>query len=83
MLRMASTFADRIVQRRGHVMPLVLMSVPRRHLGTKFSSPLERIVVLKSYKVDYAAKVVLRPTPIAAETDSSAGKEETARMGSF
>ncbi|KAM2908009.1 hypothetical protein COP2_047568 [Malus domestica] len=36
---------------------------------------------MKSDKVDSAAKVVPRPIPYAAETDSPAGNEETARVG--
>ncbi|KAM1954264.1 hypothetical protein ACFX16_023954 [Malus domestica] len=38
---------------------------------------------MKSNKVDSAAKVVLRPTPFAAETDSPALKDETIRVGSY
>ena len=37
---------------------------------------------MKSDKVDSAAKVALRPTDSAVETDSPAGKNETVRMGS-
>ncbi|KAM2890902.1 hypothetical protein COP2_009266 [Malus domestica] len=36
---------------------------------------------MKSDKVDSAAKVVLRPTPSATETDSPVGKEEIAHVG--
>ena len=37
---------------------------------------------MKSDKVNSDAKVALRPTYSAAETDSPAGKNETVRMGS-
>ena len=37
-------------------------SEPRRLLGTKFSSPLERLVIMKSDKVESVAKVAPRPT---------------------
>ncbi|KAM1862486.1 hypothetical protein ACFX14_002941 [Malus domestica] len=82
MSRMASTIADRIVRHKGHVMPLVLNFVPRRLLGAKSGSPLERLAIMKSDKVDSGAKVAPRPIPYAAETNSPAGNEETARVGS-
>ena len=81
MLRMASTIADRIVRHKGPVMPLVPNFVPRRLLGAKSGSPLERLAIMKSDKVDFVAKVAPRPIPYAAETDSPAGNEETARVG--
>ncbi|KAB2635293.1 hypothetical protein D8674_025827 [Pyrus ussuriensis x Pyrus communis] len=43
----------------------------------------KRLAIMKSDKVDFAAKVALRPTPSAAETDSPVGKEETTHVGSF
>ncbi|KAM1119619.1 hypothetical protein ACFX2B_043175 [Malus domestica] len=82
MSRMASTIADMIVRHKGHVMPLVLNFVPRRLLGAKSGSPLERLTIMKSDKVDSTAKVAPRPIPYAAETDSPAGNEETACVGS-
>ncbi|KAM1764363.1 hypothetical protein ACFX11_003624 [Malus domestica] len=82
MSRMASTIADRITQRRGPIMPLVLKSVPIRPLGAKSGSPLERLAIMKSDKVDSTTKVVPRPTPLATKTDSPTGKEKTARVGS-
>ncbi|KAM2063875.1 hypothetical protein ACFX16_027346 [Malus domestica] len=82
MSRMASTIADRIVRHKGSVMPLVLNFVPRRLLGAKFGSPLERLAIMKSDKVDSAAKVAPRPIPYAAEIDSPARNEKTARIGS-
>ncbi|KAB2629640.1 hypothetical protein D8674_034435 [Pyrus ussuriensis x Pyrus communis] len=51
-------------------------------VDTKFSSHSEMLAIMKSDKVDFAAKVALRPTHSAAKTDSPAGKEETARVGS-
>ncbi|KAM2565055.1 hypothetical protein TB2_013289 [Malus domestica] len=63
-------------------MPLVPNFVPRRLLGAKSGSPLERLAIMKSDKVDTAAKVAPRPIPYAAETDSLAGNEETTRVGS-
>ncbi|KAM1620613.1 hypothetical protein ACFXTN_017574 [Malus domestica] len=81
MSRMAGTIADRIVWHKGLVMPLVPNFVPRRLLGVKSGSPLERRAIMKSDKVDSAAKVVPRPTPFASETDPTR-KEETARVGS-
>ncbi|KAB2616953.1 copper-transporting ATPase HMA5 [Pyrus ussuriensis x Pyrus communis] len=53
-----------------------------RMARAKFGSALERLSIMKSDKVDTAAKVALRPTPSAAETDSPARKEETAHVGS-
>ncbi|KAM1054488.1 hypothetical protein EV1_001756 [Malus domestica] len=82
MSRMASTIGDRIAQRKGHVMPLVPKSVPRHLLGAKSGSPLERLAIMKSDKVDSTSKVVPRPIPPAAVTDSPARKEETTRVGS-
>ncbi|KAM1631878.1 hypothetical protein ACFX2K_019839 [Malus domestica] len=81
MSRMAYTIIDSIPQRKGYIMPLVPKSVPRHSLGTKSGSSLEMLVIMKSNKVDSAAKVALRPTPLDAETDSPAGKKETACMG--
>ncbi|KAM1331140.1 hypothetical protein ACFX14_043775 [Malus domestica] len=80
---MASTIADRIAQRKGSVMPLGSKFVPRCLLGVKSSSPLERLATMNSDKVDSTAKVALRPTHFAAETDSLARKEETAHVGSY
>ncbi|KAM2165542.1 hypothetical protein ACFX1R_039679 [Malus domestica] len=40
------------------------------------------LAIMKRDKVDSAAKVALRPTPSAAEINSPAGEEETARVGS-
>ncbi|KAM1602469.1 hypothetical protein PS1_029637 [Malus domestica] len=73
MSRMASTIADRIVRHKGLVMPLVPNFVPKRLLGAKSGSPLERLAIMKSDKVDSAAKVVPRPIPYAAETNSPVG----------
>ncbi|KAM0973384.1 hypothetical protein FF1_016732 [Malus domestica] len=80
--RMASTIADRIVRHKGSVMLLVLNFVPRRLLGAKSCSSLERLAIMKNDKVDSAAKVAPRPILYAAETDSPAGNEETACVGS-
>ncbi|KAM1954625.1 hypothetical protein ACFX16_024274 [Malus domestica] len=63
-------------------MPPVLKSIPRCLLGAKSGSPLERLATMNSDKVDFVAKVAPRPTHFAAETDSPARKEETARVGS-
>ncbi|KAM2437914.1 hypothetical protein ACFX1W_014976 [Malus domestica] len=82
MSRMASMTADRIVQRKGPVMPPVPKSVPRCPLGAKFDSHLERLAIMKSDKVDFAAKMVPKPTPPAAETNSPVRKGETACVGS-
>ncbi|KAM2941962.1 hypothetical protein COP2_031132 [Malus domestica] len=82
MSRMACMIADRIAQRKCPIMPPVPKSVLSRLLGTKSGSPLEKLVIMKSDKVDSAAKVVPVPTPSPAETNSPAGKEKTTRMGS-
>ncbi|KAM1050573.1 hypothetical protein ACFX13_033036 [Malus domestica] len=82
MSRMACTIADTIVQHKGPIIPSVSRSVPSRPLGTKFSSPLERLIIMKSDKVDFVAKVAPLSTPSAAVTDLPDGKDETARMGS-
>ncbi|KAM2862917.1 hypothetical protein FF1_021773 [Malus domestica] len=58
-------------------MPPVPKSLPGRSFGAKSGSPLERLTVMKSGKVDFVAKVAPRPTPFAAETDSPARKEDT------
>ncbi|KAM2599611.1 hypothetical protein TB2_038006 [Malus domestica] len=71
MSRMTCTIADSIAQCIGLGMP----SVP------KSGSHSEKLAIMKSDKVDSAAKVALRPIPSAAEIDSSAGKEETASVG--
>ena len=78
--RMACTIVDRIAQRKGHCMPLVPKHVPRRPLRAKSGSPLEKLAIIKSNKVDSVAKVAPRPTSSAIETDSPTGKEETASM---
>ncbi|KAM1124924.1 hypothetical protein ACFX2B_039782 [Malus domestica] len=82
MLRLACTIADRIAQRKGHFMPLVPKHVPRRPLGAKSGSPLEKLAIIKSNKVDSVAKVAPRPISSAIETDLPTWKEETASMGS-
>ncbi|KAM2771471.1 hypothetical protein COP1_016744 [Malus domestica] len=82
MSRMASTIADRIVRHKASVMLLMLNFVPRRLLGAKSGSSLERLAIMKSDKVDSAAKVAPMPIPYAAETDSPAGNEETTCVGS-
>ncbi|KAM2079622.1 hypothetical protein ACFX1R_027110 [Malus domestica] len=82
MPRMACMIADRIAQRKGHFMPLVPKHVPRRPLGAKSGSPLEKLAIINSNKVDYVAQVAPRPTSSAIETDSPTGKEEPASMGS-
>ncbi|KAM2067189.1 hypothetical protein ACFX1T_043550 [Malus domestica] len=64
MSKMASTIADKIAQRRGFVMPSVLKSVLRRLLGAKFGSPLEMLAIIKSDKVDSAAKLRQGPLPL-------------------
>ena len=43
---------------------------------------LERFAIMKSDKVDSAAKVASRPIPYVVETNSPAGNEETAHVGS-
>ncbi|KAM1723387.1 hypothetical protein ACFX11_021969 [Malus domestica] len=58
-------------------MPPVPKSLPGRSFGAKSGSPLERLTIMKSGKVDFVAKVAPRPTPFAAETDSPARKEDT------
>ena len=82
MSRMASTIADKIAQCKGPVMLPMSKSVPRCLLGAKSGSPLERLAIIKSDKVDSTAKVAPRPIPYAAETNSPAGNEETAHVGS-
>ncbi|KAM2710162.1 hypothetical protein EV2_047756 [Malus domestica] len=83
MLRMACTIVDNVAQRKGHIMPLVPKSVPRRPLRAKSGSPLEMLTIMKNDKVVSTAKMAIRPTPFTAKTDSPAGKEETARVGSY
>ncbi|XP_050121391.1 dephospho-CoA kinase-like [Malus sylvestris] len=72
--------ADRIVQHKGPVMPLVSNFVPRCLLGAKSGSSLERLAIMKSDKVYSATKVASRLIPYTAETDSPAGNEKTARV---
>ncbi|KAB2630928.1 hypothetical protein D8674_008447 [Pyrus ussuriensis x Pyrus communis] len=64
------------------LVPLVTKFVLRRLVGAKSSSPLERLVTMKSDKVDFTAKMVPKPIPLAAEICSPAEKDETARVGS-
>ncbi|KAM1884967.1 hypothetical protein ACFX14_037701 [Malus domestica] len=61
--------AERIAHRRGFFVPPMPKFVPRCSLGVKSGSPLERLAVMKSDKVDSTAKVALRPTPSTVETD--------------
>ena len=82
MSRMACTIGDRIDQRKGHFMPPMPKPVPRRPLRAKSSSHLEKLAIIKSNKIDSVAKVAPRPTSFPTETDSPAGKEENAGMGS-
>ncbi|KAM2844241.1 hypothetical protein COP1_026838 [Malus domestica] len=82
MPRMASTFVDKIAQRKGYIMPQVPKSVQRRLFGAKSGSPLEMLTIMKSDKVDSAAKVAPMPTPYAVEIDSPAGKKKTVCMSS-
>ncbi|KAM2157454.1 hypothetical protein ACFX1R_043029 [Malus domestica] len=63
-------------------MPLVPKFVPRSPLGAKSGSLSEMLAIMKSDKVDSTAKVALRPTSSAAETDSPAGNEEIVHVGS-
>ncbi|KAM1236764.1 hypothetical protein ACFX2G_038584 [Malus domestica] len=62
-------------------MPPVLKFVPRRSLGAKSSSSLERLAIMKNDKVDSATKVAPRPTLLVAETDLPNRKDEIARVG--
>ena len=82
MSRMACTISDRIAQCRGPFMPPVPKSVPRHPLRAKYGSPLEKLAIIKSNKMNYVSKVAPRPTSSATETDSPAGKEEIACIGS-
>ncbi|KAM1760565.1 hypothetical protein ACFX12_003426 [Malus domestica] len=82
MSRMATTIADKIVWHKGPVMPLVPNFIPRHLLGAKSGSLSEKLAIMKSDKVDSAAKVAPRPIPYATKTDSPAGNEKTARIGS-
>ncbi|KAM1611426.1 hypothetical protein ACFX1Z_000209 [Malus domestica] len=77
----ANMITDKIAQRRGFVVPTVLKFVPKRPSGAKSSSLLERLATMKSDKVDSAAKMAPKPTPLAAETDSPVEKEKTTRIG--
>ncbi|KAM1218842.1 hypothetical protein ACFX2G_046991 [Malus domestica] len=52
------------------------------HVAPAMSRMAKRLAIMKSDKVDSAAKVALRPIPYVAETDSPAGNEETAHVGS-
>ncbi|KAM2288546.1 hypothetical protein ACFXTI_029415 [Malus domestica] len=63
MPRMASTFVDKIAQRKGSILPPVPKSVQRRLFGAKSGSPLERLAIMKSDKVDFTAKVAPMPIP--------------------
>ncbi|KAM0996870.1 hypothetical protein ACFX2C_006820 [Malus domestica] len=70
MQKVTSTIVDKIIQRRGSVVPLVSKSMPKRPLGAKSSSLSERFFIMKSDKVNSAAKVAPRPIPLAAKTGS-------------
>ncbi|KAM2715786.1 hypothetical protein EV2_045345 [Malus domestica] len=64
MPKMASSIVDRIAQHKGSIVPPVPKPMPRRPLGAKSSSLLKRLANMKSDKVDYAAKVTLRPASL-------------------
>ncbi|KAM2977165.1 hypothetical protein FF2_014138 [Malus domestica] len=80
--KVASMIADMIAQRRGSVVPLVSKFMLKRLLRAKSGSPLERLAIMKSDKVDPAVRMALKPTPLTAKTDSPVEKEETACVGS-
>ena len=77
-----SLIADRIALRRNSFVPSVPKFVPKRSSGAKSGSSLERLATMKSDKVPLPAKVVPKPDPSAAETDSSAEKKKIAHAGS-
>ncbi|KAB2600204.1 hypothetical protein D8674_010475 [Pyrus ussuriensis x Pyrus communis] len=61
MPKVTSTIANRIAQHRGFIVPSLRKFMPRRPLGAKFGSPMERLATMKSDKVDSVAKVVPKP----------------------
>ena len=63
-------------------MPLVPKYVPRRSLRAKSGSPLDKLVIIKSNKMDSVAKVTPRPTSSATDTDLPTRKEDTACVDS-
>ncbi|KAM1801359.1 hypothetical protein ACFX11_032978 [Malus domestica] len=83
MPKVTSTIADRIAQHKGSIVPPMSKYVPKRSLRAKSSSPSMRLATMKNDKVDFAAKVVPRLIPFAAEIGSLAEKEETTRLGSY
>ncbi|KAM1945663.1 hypothetical protein ACFX13_000624 [Malus domestica] len=80
--KVVSLIADRNVQRRSSDVPLVLKFMLKCLSRAKSGSLLERLTTMKNNKMDSAAKVVPKLTPLAVGTDSLAERRETARVGS-
>ncbi|KAM1174665.1 hypothetical protein ACFX19_027763 [Malus domestica] len=82
ILKVASSIADRIAQRRSSTMPPVPKFMSKYLFGVTSGSHLERLAIMKSDKVPLPAKVAQKPVPSVAETHSSAEKNDTVRAGS-
>ena len=81
--KVTASIAERLAQRKSLVVPLVSGFVSKCLLGDKSGSASERLTVMKSGKVDSAAKVAPGPGPPSAVTGSSAEKGKSTRTGSF
>ncbi|KAM2072069.1 hypothetical protein ACFX1T_040426 [Malus domestica] len=66
------SIAERLAQRKGSTVPPVSGFVSKHPSGAKFESTSERLVAMKSGKVDSVAKVAPGPIPYSVVIDSSA-----------
>lgn len=81
-LKVATTVAEWIAQRKVYIVPLVFGFVSKHASEVKSSSTSKRFVAMKSVKVDSVAKVAPWPVRSTTETDLSVEKKKYASMGS-
>ncbi|KAM1815721.1 hypothetical protein ACFX12_000203 [Malus domestica] len=80
--KVITSIAEKLAQRKGSVTLSVFGFVSKRPSGAKSGLTFERLITMKSGKVDSATKVAPRPVLLSAVTDSSTEKGKSARMGS-
>ncbi|KAM2489944.1 hypothetical protein PS1_046874 [Malus domestica] len=80
-LKAASSIVEKIVQRKSSSVPLVPKFVLKRPSKAKPGLPLKRLATMKSDKVPLSAKVAPKTASSASATNSSADKNEAARLG--
>lgn len=81
--KVAMTVAERIVQRKGSVVPHVSGFVSKRASRAKSSLVSERLVIVKSGNMDSTTKMTHEPASLSAATKSFTKKGKSARMGSY